>query len=83
MPGYDVANWWGVFGPAGMPADMVNKFNKAFTEIIQEPETREKLKSLGFELTGSTPEEFRAYVESETRKWAEIIKNEGLAPEQN
>lgn len=83
MPGYDVANWWGVFGPAGMPADMVNKFNKAFTEIIQEPETREKLKGLGFELTGSTPEEFRAYVEFETRKWAEIIKNEGLAPEQN
>jgi tripartite-type tricarboxylate transporter receptor subunit TctC len=83
MPGYDVANWWGVFGPAGMPADMVNKFNKAFTEIIQEPETREKLKGLGFELTGSTPEEFRAYVESETRKWAEIIRNEGLAPEQN
>jgi tripartite-type tricarboxylate transporter receptor subunit TctC len=83
IAGFDSANWWGVFGPAGMPADMVTKFNKAFLEIIQEPETREKLKGLGFELTGSTPEEFRTYLEAEIRKWADIIKSEGLAPEQN
>ncbi len=62
MPGFDVANWWGVFGPAGMPSEMVNKLNKAFMEIIQD-RSREKLKSLGFELTGSTPEEFKAYLE--------------------
>jgi tripartite-type tricarboxylate transporter receptor subunit TctC len=83
LPGFDSANWWGVFGPAGMPSDMVIKFNKAFLEIIQEPETREKLKGLGFELTGSTPEEFKAYLEAEIKKWADIIKSEGLAPEQN
>jgi len=83
MAGFDVANWWGVFAPAGLPGEMVTKLNKAFSEIIQEPETREKLKGLGFELTGSTPEEFRTYVETETKKWADIIKNEGLAPEQN
>ncbi len=40
MPGFDVANWWGVFGPACMPSEMVNKLNKAFMEVIQEPETR-------------------------------------------
>jgi tripartite-type tricarboxylate transporter receptor subunit TctC len=83
LPGFDSANWWGVFGPAGMPSEMVVKFNKAFLEIIQEPETREKLKGLGFELTGSTPEEFKAYLEAEIKKWADIIKSEGLAPEQN
>jgi tripartite-type tricarboxylate transporter receptor subunit TctC len=83
VPGFDSSNWWGVFGPAGMPSEMVNKFNKAFLEIIQEPETREKLKGLGFELTGSTPEEFKTYLEAEIKKWSEIIKSEGLAPEQN
>jgi tripartite-type tricarboxylate transporter receptor subunit TctC len=83
VAGFDSANWWGVFGPAGMPTEMVTKFNKAFLEIIQEPETREKLKGLGFELTGSTPEEFRTYLEAEIKKWADIIKSEGLAPEQN
>lgn len=80
---YEVVNWWGAFGPAGMSAEVVTKLNKAFLEIIREPETREKLKNLSFELTGSSPEEFRTYVEAETRKWAEIIKSEGLAPEQN
>ena len=83
IAGFDSANWWGVFGPAGMPPEMVAKFNKAFLDIIQEPETREKLKGLGFELTGSTPEEFRTYLEAEIKKWADIIKSEGLAPEQN
>lgn len=83
MPDYEMVNWWGVFGPAGMPGEMVNKFNKAILEIIQEPETREKLRGIGFELTGSTPEELKTYLESETKKWAEVIKSEGLAPEQN
>jgi len=83
MPDYEMVNWWGVFGPAGMPSEMVNKFNKAILEIIQEPETREKLRGIGFELTGSTPEELKTYLESETKKWAEVIKSEGLAPEQN
>lgn len=83
MPGFDVSNWWGVFGPAGLPSDFVSKLNTAFSEIIQEPETREKLKGLGFELTGSSPEEFKTFLAAEIKKWADIIKSEGLAPEQN
>jgi tripartite-type tricarboxylate transporter receptor subunit TctC len=83
ISGYEMANWWGVFGPAGMPKETVDKLNKAILEIIQEPETREKLRSIGFELTGSTPDELKAYLESETKKWAAIIKSEGLAPEQD
>lgn len=83
IPGYDSANWWGAYGPAGMPSDMVAKFNKAFMDIIQEPETRQKLNNLGFELTGSTPEEFKTYLKSEMMKWADIIKSEGLAPDQD
>jgi tripartite-type tricarboxylate transporter receptor subunit TctC len=83
MPGYEMANWWGVFGPAGMPTEMVSTFNKAILEIIQEPATREKLRSIGFELTGSTPEELKAHLESETKKWSDVVKSEGLAPEQN
>ncbi|MFO1107678.1 MAG: tripartite tricarboxylate transporter substrate binding protein [Bradyrhizobium sp.] len=79
----EVVNWWGVFGPAGIPVEKVNQLNKAIGEIIQEPDTRAKLKALGFELTGSTPEEFKAYLESETARWADIIKGEGLAPQQN
>lgn len=66
-----------------MSGETVGTLNTAIQEIIQEPATREKLQKLGFELTGSTPGELKAYLLSETRKWADIIKSEGLAPEQN
>jgi tripartite-type tricarboxylate transporter receptor subunit TctC len=83
LPAYEMVNWWGFFGPAGMPPDAVATLNKAVGEIIQEPATRAKLNLLGYELTGSTPEEFKAYLQSEITKWADLIKSEGLAAEQN
>jgi tripartite-type tricarboxylate transporter receptor subunit TctC len=83
IAGYDMANWWAFYGPAGMPDDMVSKLNQAILDIIHEPATRDKLKSLGFELTGSSPEELKTYLASEIKKWADLIKSEGLTPEQN
>lgn len=83
MAGYEMADWWGFFGPAGMASETVDMLNTAILEIVQEPATRENLEKLGFEVTGSTPSELKAYLEAETRKWAGIIKSEGLAPEQN
>jgi tripartite-type tricarboxylate transporter receptor subunit TctC len=50
-------------------------------EIIQEPETRGKLRQLGYETTGSTPEEFKAYLQSEIAKWGDLIKTGGLDTE--
>jgi tripartite-type tricarboxylate transporter receptor subunit TctC len=73
--------WWGFFAPAGMAPELVTKFNKVLGEIIQEPETRGKLRQLGYETTGSTPEEFKAYVQTEITKWADVIKSEGLDTE--
>ena len=73
----------GLFGPAGMSPELVAGFNKALGEIIQEPATRSKLNLLGYELTGSTPEEFRNFLQAETTKWAELIKSEGLRADQN
>lgn len=83
LPSYEVVNWWGFFGPAGMSPKLVASLNKALGEIIQEPATREKLKLLGYELTGSTPEEFKNYLQAEIVKWADVIKSEGLKAEQN
>ena len=79
FPGYEMRVWWGFFGPAGMQPDLVAKLNKAIVEIIQEPATHQKLNSLGYELTPSTPAEFKAYVEAENKKWSTLIKSEGLA----
>ena len=83
MPAYEVVNWWGFFGPAGMQPELVASLNKTLGEIIQEPALRAKLNLLGYELTGSTPEEFKNYLEADTKKWAELIKSQGLKAEQN
>jgi tripartite-type tricarboxylate transporter receptor subunit TctC len=83
LPAYDVVLWWGFFGPAGMSPALVTSLNKVIGEIIQEPETRAKLNRLGYELTGSTPEEFKNYLQAEIVKWADVIKSDGLEAEQN
>lgn len=80
LPAYEMVNWWGFFGPAGMAPATVDSLNKAITEVLQEPAIREKLNGLGYEIMGSTPQEFRTYVESENIKWAEVIKSQGLSP---
>jgi tripartite-type tricarboxylate transporter receptor subunit TctC len=78
LPDYEMVNWWGFFGPAGMSAETVNKLNAAINEILKEPETREKLKTLGYELSGSTPDEFKTYLHAELSKWSDVIKSQGL-----
>ena len=83
LPAYEVVNWWGFFGPAGMQPELVASLNKTLGEIINEPALRAKLNLLGYELTGSTPEEFKNYLEADTKKWAELIKSQGLKAEQN
>jgi tripartite-type tricarboxylate transporter receptor subunit TctC len=60
---YEMVNWWGFFAPAGTSPKVVADLNKALGEIIQEPVTREKLQQLGYELTGSTPEEFKVFLQ--------------------
>jgi tripartite-type tricarboxylate transporter receptor subunit TctC len=82
LPAYEVVNWWGFFGPAGMQPELVASLNKTLGEIIQEPALRAKLNLLGYELTGSTPEEFKKYLEADTAKWAELIKSQGLKAQQ-
>lgn len=81
LSGYEMVNWWGFFGPAGMPQATVDTLNKAIGEVLKEPATREKLNTLGFEITGSTPQEFGTYVKSENVKWSEVIKSQGLTPD--
>ncbi|MBA4788092.1 MAG: tripartite tricarboxylate transporter substrate binding protein [Rhizobiales bacterium] len=77
LPGYEMVNWWGIFGPANMPPDLVKKLNTAFTDILKEPETRAKLQQLGYELTGTSAEDFTRYLAAENEKWAALVKAEG------
>lgn len=78
LAAYEVNTWFGLFGPAGLPATAVNSLNAEVAAMIALPETQRRFTELGgFPMQGNA-DEFAAFVRSETAKWAEVIRREGL-----
>jgi tripartite-type tricarboxylate transporter receptor subunit TctC len=77
LPGFEVASWQGVFAPAATPPEIVRRLNTEIVKIINMPDVREKLTSLGAEPVGDTPEQFSAYVKAEVVKWSDVVKRSG------
>jgi tripartite-type tricarboxylate transporter receptor subunit TctC len=77
LPGFEVSAWYGVMVPAGTSASIVNRLNAAFVGALKTPDVRERLTSENFEVVGSTPAEFGAYVRAEIPKWAKVVKASG------
>ena len=69
-----VSNWLGLVGPRGMPPTAVAKLNGAFNKALATPEMREKIVGPGNEVGGGTPEEFSAFISSENKRWAALVK---------
>lgn len=80
LKGYDMVNWWGIFGPAGMSPELVAKLNTAIIEVLKDPPIRAKLNQLGYELTGTPADEFKTYLAAENEKWAALVKAEANVP---
>lgn len=73
LPGYESNTWFGVFGPKGLPADVVIKVNQAVNQTVADPEVRDKLARLGIEATGGSPAAFQTLLRAEYDKWRRII----------
>ena len=82
LPGYEASTWYGIVGPARMPQDIVHRLSAEVVKALDDPPTRERLVSQAIDVAGSTPEQFKAYIESETDKWAKVIKFAGVTPEE-
>ena len=78
MPDLLTENWYGMVAPAHTPPKIVAILNKAAVEAIKDSEVKEKLASQGAILVGDKPEQFAAYIDSETKKWAMVIKEAGV-----
>jgi tripartite-type tricarboxylate transporter receptor subunit TctC len=74
VPGYDTEVWWGLLGPAGMPADLVEKLNHDFVAALNTASVRERLARLGATPIGSTPKAFDAKIHADYAKWGPIIR---------
>ncbi|PUE11435.1 MFS transporter [Limnohabitans sp. T6-5] len=73
LPGYESTTWFGLFGPKGLPADVVTRVNAAANQVLQDPEVIDKLHRLGIEPVGGTPAQFTTMLAKESAKWKKII----------
>jgi tripartite-type tricarboxylate transporter receptor subunit TctC len=74
FPGFQVDLWYGLFGPAGLPADYVQRLNADLNVWLAEPGTREQLRNQGMVPAGGTPEELGELVRRDLQRWAEVIR---------
>ncbi len=81
LPGFESNAWFGLFGPARMSAELKTRLNDAARKAIASPEMRKRLESEGLQLSSNTPDEFAAFVESEIKRWAVVVKYSGAKPE--
>jgi tripartite-type tricarboxylate transporter receptor subunit TctC len=82
MPKLQTENWYGMVGPAHMPPEILATLNKAAVDAMRDPDVVSKLSIQGAILVGDTPDQFRAFIDSEIKKWAMVIKEAGV-PVQN
>jgi tripartite-type tricarboxylate transporter receptor subunit TctC len=74
VAGYDAVGWFGLAGPAGMPADIVDRLANEVGRVMRLAEVREKSLALGAEPAPGTPAQFAAFIRAEIPKWAAVIK---------
>ncbi|OAE72667.1 ABC transporter substrate-binding protein [Achromobacter insolitus] len=78
---FDISNWFGLFGPAGMPAALVDRISKDTAQALQSTDVKEKLQGQGLAISYKPPQEFKAYIGAEMAKYGAIIKATGLEPQ--
>ena len=81
LPGYDTGVWFGILGPAGTPAPIIDKVSKATNDALQDPETLKALHAQGLDALGGSPDDFARFIKSETERWARVIHGMDAAKE--
>jgi len=80
VPGYEMTVWYGAFGPAGMPKDIVARLNSEIARALFLPDVKKRMDAIAVEVASSTPEELAERMRRDAEKWGGIIKSIGIAP---
>ena len=78
VTGFEALAWWGVFAPAGTPADIIARMNRELASALSEPAVRSRLTSQGMSLRLSQPAELGSFVDSQIERWAKVIREFGI-----
>jgi len=81
FPGFSATGWMGLSGPAGLPADIVARLNKAINETLDDPKIRERYAAGGYVRAGGTPEQYARFISTEIDKWTKVAKDTGASVE--
>src|SRR5712691_5945172 len=78
LPGFEVNNWVGTFGPAGLPSAITAKLNSEILAVMRTPDVQQRLLTEGARFTPMTPAQFSEFVAAETAKWGKLIREVGI-----
>jgi tripartite-type tricarboxylate transporter receptor subunit TctC len=81
FPGYEATTWYGLAGPAKMPAAIVKRMNEDMNKVLAMPEVIERFDQYGAEGGGGSPEKFGQFMKDEAVKWAKVCKEAGVKGE--
>ncbi len=83
VKGFESSIWHGVLMPKGVPAAIVRQVNREINEVLKMAEVRERMATQGAEPAGGSPEEFAAWIRSDTAKYSKLLKHIGMAGSEN
>jgi tripartite-type tricarboxylate transporter receptor subunit TctC len=81
LPGFEAVSWMGLVAPARTSPEIVARLNRETVRALEAPEVREKLTAQGFEVVGSAPQTFAAFVATESDKWAKVVRDYNIRAE--
>jgi tripartite-type tricarboxylate transporter receptor subunit TctC len=80
VPGFEVVHWYGIWGPKGLPAPIVARWNKEAARVLLSPEMKRQMQGEGLEPGGGPPEEFHKFIRRDVEKWRRVIKEGKVRP---
>jgi tripartite-type tricarboxylate transporter receptor subunit TctC len=81
LPGIEAIVWNGIFAPAGTPRPVLEILHREIVKAYNAPDVKKQVIETGSEVVGDTPEEFAAFVRSESAKWSKVIRDANIKPE--
>lgn len=81
VPGFESLSWHGFFAPAGTPPEIVARLNQEAVAALRSEAVSARFRDLGITPVGNTPEEFRAFIASETQRWGEVARKADIRVE--
>lgn len=81
LKAFDISTWFGIFGPARLPAELTSRLNKAFVDALNSPAMKSRLGTLMADPSPTTPEQFASFVRAELQKYQALVKASGARAE--